>query len=459
MNDPMALRETDPCGSWTVDGASSSNSGPMEPKLMPLGAEMTPGLEELELMAKKSSLRKDSHSGTGSFGNGTGSPEEEDKIVRANHANGQHDQSPPQLNEDGKTACQQPGPLDGLLLEAKLLRPKKRKLVLHIDLNNTILVSDRLFNQDIKEALNNYLSTVTWGKVNPAGKWQWLSESPSLLPPCPDAVSFYSQFRYCEMFTEEPPGQWFRDLHARHLKLLEWQGQPHPALSIPDHMGVERYHFVLPSFFHLLQSLHQEGRHFAVIFRTFGGDLPRVLQAVHCALEGKHPHFPTLQDISLPVDLHPGQIRCTKQKVIVIPGGERAERLLCAASDREIYMYLSSKEGLCGFQDHFQWWARNQHSSKGGKPLWIDPHDANTHHIFIDDNIRLSDSDTIIQPRVFCRQGDTSAQITPTSELYGICLVQTDLLEAIADTNYFCRCIRRCEENYENYLARAGGGT
>lgn len=93
-------------------------------------------------------------------------------------------------------------------------------------------------------------------------------------------------------------GQQFQDLHARHLKLLEWQGPPHPLLSTPGEQA-RHYHLVLPSFFHLLESLHQEGRQFAVVFRTFGTDLPRVLQAVHCALEGQHPHFPALQDISV----------------------------------------------------------------------------------------------------------------------------------------------------------------
>ncbi|XP_060095342.1 uncharacterized protein LOC132572401 isoform X2 [Heteronotia binoei] len=452
MNDPVALREADPCSCWTVGGdASSSSSGPA----MPLCAEMSPGVTELELISKQPSLRKrkDSLSGTGCLESSPSNPAEEGKVNRANCEGGGRDQSPAQINEDDETVCRQPETADGLLLEAPL-RPKKRKLVLHIDLNNTILVSDAVTNQDPSAALNYYLSTVTWGKVNPAGKWQWLSKSPSLLPPCPDAVNFYSQFGRDTTFTTKPLGQPFRDLHAHHLRLLEWPGQPHPTFSIPGEQPAKRYHLVLPSFFHLLQSLHREGRHFTVVFRTFGTDLPRVLQAMHCALEGQHPHFPVLRDIPLPVDLSPGKIRCSKRKVTLTQG---AERLSTEAGDREMYMFFSSKEGLCGFQDHFDWWASNQYSSQGGKPLWINPHDANVHHICIDDNIRLNDSDTIVHPRMFSRLGEARAQMIPTSELYDICLVQTDLLEAIADMNYFCRCVRRCEENYERFLARAGG--
>lgn len=55
--------------------------------------------------------------------------------------------------------------------------------------------------------------------------------------------------------------------------------------------------------------------------------------------------------------------------------------------------------------------------------------------------------------QVFSEPGSGSPRCAPTSELYDVCLVQTDLLEAIADEDYFLRCVRRCEENYDRYLA------
>lgn len=58
-----------------------------------------------------------------------------------------------------------------------------------------------------------------------------------------------------------------------------------------------------------------------------------------------------------------------------------------------------------------------------------------------------------VSPQVFSEQGSSSPRRAPTSELYDVCLVQTDLLEAIADEDYFLRCVRRCEENYDRYLA------
>ena len=45
----------------------------------------------------------------------------------------------------------------------------RRKLILHIDLNNTILVSDAVTGQGTLAALDGFLSTVTWGKMNQKG--------------------------------------------------------------------------------------------------------------------------------------------------------------------------------------------------------------------------------------------------------------------------------------------------
>ncbi|XP_035193843.1 uncharacterized protein LOC118173424 isoform X2 [Oxyura jamaicensis] len=327
---------------------------------------------------------------------------------------------------------------------------RRRRLVLHMDINNTVLAADTVTGTGPRAALNSFLCTATWGRTGADGEWQWVSDRPSLRAPCPDAVSYYCRYGRNPAFTEAGPGQHFGGLHAQYLRLLAWPGEPHEELSLRDGQG-ECYHLLLPSFFRLLDALHRDGRAFAVVFRTFGTDLPRALRALRSALDGQHPQFPALRDLALPVDLTPGQIRCSKREVVLRRG---AERLATREDGRKLYDYFSSLEGVGGFQDHFDWWARNEFSSQGGKPLWIDPHDPSVHHIFIDDNIHLDDADTIVRPQVFSERGSSSPRCAPTSELYDICLVQTDLLEAIADEDYFLRCVRRCEENYDRYLAR-----
>lgn len=46
---------------------------------------------------------------------------------------------------------------------------RQRKLILHIDLNNTILVSDTVTKQGTIAALDYFLSTVTWGRITKQG--------------------------------------------------------------------------------------------------------------------------------------------------------------------------------------------------------------------------------------------------------------------------------------------------
>lgn len=64
--------------------------------------------------------------------------------------------------------------------------------------------------------------------------------------------------------------------------------------------------------------------------------------------------FPLLLSVvlQLPVDLTPGQIRCSKREVVLTRG---AERLATQEDGRKLYDYFSSFEGIGGFQDHFDW--------------------------------------------------------------------------------------------------------
>lgn len=49
-------------------------------------------------------------------------------------------------------------------------RERKKKLILHIDLNNTILISDAMTTQGTVAALENFLTTVTWGRMSGEGR-------------------------------------------------------------------------------------------------------------------------------------------------------------------------------------------------------------------------------------------------------------------------------------------------
>ncbi|XP_041047683.1 uncharacterized protein si:dkey-32e6.3 [Carcharodon carcharias] len=330
----------------------------------------------------------------------------------------------------------------------KTLNHRRSKLILHLDLNNTVLLSDTVTRQGPRKALSSFLTTVTWGRINQEGKWEWLSNVPSLNPPCDGAVSYYSQFGKPLDFTETSDGSLFKKIYTDHLQTVEWMDPYNELLSMTDEDG-KKYHRILPSFFELIDCLSSQGREFAIVLRTFGSDLSRTLKTIQVTLSGQHPQYQHLQMKHLPLRIAPGKIRCNKKNVVLTLG---SERISTQSSARALYHYFSSLEGIVGFQDHFDWWARNNFSNQGGKPFWIDPSETEIQHIFIDDNIRLNDAESIVHPQVFVEDG-VGTRTAATSELYDICLVQTDLLGAIHDRSYFIKCIQQCEENYSNYTA------
>ncbi|XP_072320285.1 uncharacterized protein [Eucyclogobius newberryi] len=325
----------------------------------------------------------------------------------------------------------------------------RRKLVLHIDLNNTVLVSDAVTGHGTVAALDGFLSGVTWGRMD-KGQWRWLSDRPSLRPPCPGAVSFFSQFGRTPGFTSSSSGRRFRASLEEHLELLRWpdDAEADPDLSVRGEDG-RLYHWILPSFFQLLIDLTSEGSDFAVVFRTFGTDLPRVLRAVSKVLTHGHPLFSNLRQVKLGVDMSPGKIRCSGRGVVLTRAQDRVSSVGREDGARMLYTIFSSAQGISGFQDHFDWWAAHSFSLIGGKPFWIDPFDLDVHHIFIDDNIRPKDQDSIVHPMVFLSSGGTETRSSSSSELLDLCLVQNDLLQAISDPQYFTQRVQTCAANYQ----------
>lgn len=80
----------------------------------------------------------------------------------------------------------------------------RKKLVLHVDLNNTILVSDAVMALGPVAALEYYISTVTWGKMSKQGKLD-----PVVLL---GSLCLLSQQSYCSCGAELTRGIIFNDI-------------------------------------------------------------------------------------------------------------------------------------------------------------------------------------------------------------------------------------------------------
>ena len=67
----------------------------------------------------------------------------------------------------------------------------KKRLVLHFDVRNTVLVHDSVTNIDVEQSLNSFLTGVVWGTETDSGAWEWRSSHPSLQPPSSDCITYY----------------------------------------------------------------------------------------------------------------------------------------------------------------------------------------------------------------------------------------------------------------------------
>ena len=254
------------------------------------------------------------------------------------------------------------------------------------------------------------------------------------------------------------------------------------------------YHYILPSFFKLLKFLNSTGREYSIIIRTYGLDAPNVLRAIEHTNQGKHPGFP--HSLAQVVNVTPGRLireedNSFKCEIINNPIGKKAGEFhghscrrksnevrrsssVCVASsevhtdETQIYDLMSSMEGVSGLVDDFKFWQDHEYHHTSGKPFWIDLSDDSVHHVIFDDNIRVTDEDSIVDVRLREKPPITTESNSQEASggewrslekeeiqiLEDVCLVQADLLQSTENENYFIEKLLKCESKYEHLLSK-----
>ncbi|GFN97435.1 hypothetical protein PoB_002394100 [Plakobranchus ocellatus] len=356
---------------------------------------------------------------------------------------------------------------------------RKRKLIIHLDIRNTILVADSITNVSVEEALNSFLTSVTWGSEENS-QWTWFSNIPSLKSPQPGLKTYY---KYLEAklvknpqdrvnlrlqtgdFAHTSLGRIFQKDFKIHLARLAWQFDTctsrDKVLTMSGRDGTP-YHYILPGVYKLLHHLTAMRRDFAVVIRTYGRDGPNVMSSLNYGLLGNHPAFKT--PLRLKVHKTPGIIKRKGSNSFELQtykardgtgSGNCSEIHQLLTHERDMYRMMCATQGISGYVDDFYHWQGNGYIHTAGKPLWLDTSDTRHHHIFFDDNFRADDEDSIVDVRVFNKDNGHEARSLGLSEvalLENACLVQADLLESIADEDYFLRMVRECEQKYTHLL-------
>ena len=367
------------------------------------------------------------------------------------------------------------------------------KLVLHFDVNETIMVGDPAGGDTFEDCLNKMIAKNAFVRARAAGADPRAAASAAELTwwdgtPLDDArgggararapallsdwewpegcVPFYQVAalkRHARRFTDGDgsPGRAYRPLFER----LE------AALRVPEaerarvdarlcHDGV--HWFLVPAFFHALRALHAARRDFAVVVRTFGTDGPNVARAIAAWAEGAHPTIGGVPALAAS-RARAWRIRFADDGGFALTPEAAADG---AAADgaaaggalaEEAALAMMEARGAAGptcavVSDDYAWWAAHGESAAAGKPLWLTLADEATHHVFFDDNIKNDARASIVATRV---RRDAAAPFAPapgdaTRQLHGLFLVRCPTFEAVLDPAWFLKQIDACAR------ARAG---
>lgn len=176
-----------------------------------------------------------------------------------------------------------------------------RSLILHFDINKTILLFDSVKSGSMEHMINSLFSECAWGTFDPTipfenrtiHDWNLVSSVLSSQPPCENVVT-YAEF--LEFHSPTPqntrrsvknnftcPGEKgtiFREKYDTTLMRV-----------LPLQNDAKECFYILPSFFELILYLEGLQINYEIVFRTFGTDGDRIIEEYNRFCENKHPLF------------------------------------------------------------------------------------------------------------------------------------------------------------------------
>lgn len=321
----------------------------------------------------------------------------------------------------------------------------KRSLVLHMDINRTIIQTDPAGGKTLEDVLNSNVAARVFGHGRD-GKF------------CPEEGRFdgvanaRGSMSYADYVDEivQPPLE-MQTATAEERRAI-WKGVAERrrallhSFTLPGSIGaayvdkveqqrnalketLDRGLNIVPSFFELINKLSENGWPFAVIFRTFGNDIESVLHEWNLFMDGGHlvaPRGPVL------AAMRGGSPQCgalfrNEQGIAIAwdhmrsipppPNGVDSEQLVPeeylksvngvkdvhAVSYHELYEELIRKcqngGNVLGLIDYYHYWSQHAEHRSAGKCFPVSMTETAPFQIFFDDNIFIGDPSSIVDMR------------------------------------------------------------
>lgn len=285
-------------------------------------------------------------------------------------------------------------------------------LVLHFDINKTLIASDKVGNKLVDDVINELL----------AEKYIALWDS-SLL----EEMSFddYVSKILIPGAKNDAELKRQRKCYLQHfLDYLRVNNSPLYKLAFCEYEAALKVletsqGDIFPSFYRLIEKLNEQQISYSIILRSFGLELFEVKQEINSFHEGL---------ICRTAEFQKGKLYLDSGEVI--------------EDSYEIYCTLRSI-GHIAIHDDWNYWNSHGLAAHQGKPFYVDREDSETLSIFFDDNIDEADSINNIISSLDAHSNES----IPIEEVVELGLpVRVDTLEAILNDNYF---IERVEEAVE----------
>lgn len=277
-------------------------------------------------------------------------------------------------------------------------------LLLHLDINKTLIAEDMATNKSMAYILTHALAEKCI--------YQWHPDYPPM-----------SYMDYVERVAVTGPKttenkEKRRAILKDFLETLRTSDYPQKEEMLALYaQATEKMNgkYLIPSFVKLIKTLKEQEVAFRIILRTFGNDIRigKITQEIEELLDGERfSYWGNFKDGSLNI---------------------KGEGTLYKV-DR-IYRFFRDTQGHVAIQDHWESWSRDGERGRSGKPFIYDPCDREVLSLFFDDNINEDPFSEFNIVRAITTNGDP----VNLSCAYGRYIHTADTIAAIvsSDDNYF----------------------
>lgn len=292
-----------------------------------------------------------------------------------------------------------------LILPLSLYGAATPHLMLHFDVNKTLIASDKALNKSTEATLNELL----------AEKYVAIWDESMREP-----LSFYAYVNaiLASSTTDAQQREQWRYTLEHFNDYLREQGHPlYPVVQKEYEVAqaqLKRYKGrVFPSFYHLIQHLNQAAIPYSIILRSMGHEIADVSEEIGRAC---------------------GISFCTGK---FLSGALHLNANTILTDAYAIYTHLRQGQHAA-ISDDWHFWSTHGMGAEWGKPFYIDLEDAQTLSLFFDDNIGEGIHWNIVAPR----HAKTGELLPIDLLLKSRQLVRVKTLEAILNQDYFLQLVQ-----------------